>query len=386
MTRKSDCVKEINIHALRKEDAVALDKLLSACAEAAVKETGRKVTAREKGGEICNKDIALELADEGLDVIYECYARSKFASPNSQHRQQVRDRLATELAAFLPTEKFECMSLVLPIMAYTLLVNNEYNPEAVRKRIRNDKSRKCEGSGCERNVWGHVDPFTIYRSVKPKKSADIQRLQNKLMKAYTNADDESLQKNPGVIDTFCLLADYETIIKLQDMGRIGSFLLEIVVESHDPSNPINTLLRLYLANRLDNILIRLINYPENIFSDNEEKVTLSNILLRYCELDESIAVTDEMPLEVELPVDLHAMEFIDLYHKLVDEFTITDDCLDDLIIFCWNYSRLEGMCELGDRSKDFVKAVIKDLNSCAQTTKRRADSDLASIAWCILGK
>ena len=65
-------MKEIDIYNLCKEDAEALDTLLSACAEAAVKEAMRKSTVTERKSQDYRNNVSESLSPNGLEVLYKC--------------------------------------------------------------------------------------------------------------------------------------------------------------------------------------------------------------------------------------------------------------------------------------------------------------------------
>lgn len=399
-------MKKIDIYSLSKEDAEALDMLLSACAEAAVKEAQRKVTAKEKREEGYCEDG--ELTREGLNVLYKCYCESRFASRDEKHREDVYERLESELSRIFPTGKRDCYELLIPIMAYSLLVNNEYNSEAVRKRIRNDREKRSLKSRTERNIWGHIQPFRIYRRPQTSNSQAVEKLREKLVQILDKTHSVDLNKNVAIIQSSVLLDGYDIIMNQQDNAQIGLFLRSILLKCYQKARPMDTLIRFYLANRLDNLLIKCRNFPEDILQQDEKQAPSNDLLLQYWMNEksnneqllsefagwqfEAECVSsdgesgDGVSLGIVIPADLHKMAFKDLYTKLISEFTISADSLDELMEFYLDVERLNKMSAMWARTEGFVNDVIDDIQSSAQTTKRTAPLDLAEIVPYVMRK
>lgn len=399
-------MKEIDIINLRKEDAEALDILLSTCAETAVKEAMRKSTATERKSPDYRNNVCESLSPNGLEVLYKCYCRSRFSLKDDVHRRRVYDRLESELSRMFPTDKRACYELLIPIMAYTLIVNNEYNTEAVRKRIRTAERKRAQGKKVEKYVWGRTDPFKIYRSTKTQKSQEAEDLTNELLQTLANAGSEDLNDNLSVIESYLLLNGHELIMELCDCGNIALFLRDILLNCYQKSCPMDTLIRFYLANRLDNLLIKCKNFQDLIDRNDEKQAWSNNLLMNYWLENESdnrfrslifgdqnnetnpssqeTESAENKPLGIEIPDDLHQMTFKDLYHKILCEFTISEKSLDELSEFYLDRDCLDEMSSLWLYTKEFVCAVIADINSCAQTTNRQPIDGLERLALHIM--
>ena len=399
-------MKEIDIYNLCKEDAEALDTLLSACAEAAVKEAMRKSTVTERKSQDYRNNVSESLSPDGLEVLYKCYCKSRFSLKNDAHRRRVYDRLESELSRVFPTNKQECYNLLIPIMAYTLIVNNEYNAEAVRKRIRTAEKKHTRGNKGETYVWGRTDPFKISRSTKTQKSLEAEELINELLLTLVNTGSGDLHRNLSVQDSYLLLNGHELLMELCDCGNIALFLRDILLHCYQKSRPMDTLLRFYLANRLDNLLIKCRNFPSLICQSDEKQAWSNNLLTEYWienepddrlpslmfgdQKDETNTSSqeaesaDNKPLGIEIPDDLHQMTFKDLYHKILCEFTISEKSLDELSEFYLDRDCLDEMSSLWLYTKEFVCAVIADINSCAQTTNRQPIDSLERLALHIM--
>ena len=399
-------MKEIDIYNLCKEDAEALDTLLSACAEAAVKEAMRKSTVTERKSQDYRNNVSESLSPNGLEVLYKCYCRSRFSLKDDAHRRRVYDRLESELSRIFPTNKQACYNLLIPIMAYTLIVNNEYNAEAVRKRIRTAEKKHTQGNKGEKYVWGRTDPFKISRSTKTQKSLEAEELINDLLQALENTGSEDINDNLSVIEAYLLLNGHELLMELCDCGNIALFLRDILLNCYQKTRPMDTLLRFYLANRLDNLLIKCSNFPSPICQKDEKQAWSNNLLTEYWTANEpddrlqslmfgdqndetntgsqEAESADNKPLGIEIPHDLHQMTFKDLYPKILCEFTISEESLGELLEFYLDRDCLDEMSSLWLYTKEFVCAVIADINSCAQTTNRQPIDSLERLAMHIM--
>ena len=130
------------------DDAEKLDILFSACAEAAVKEAQKKPTNKKEPGKrehrvkAYNRDESVFLLSEkGSDIFHSCYKLSKFVYPSAKHQSDVKYRLGYELRRRTKSDCKHCRELLCPIMAYTMIINNEYNHGTVKKRIPKDECK-----------------------------------------------------------------------------------------------------------------------------------------------------------------------------------------------------------------------------------------------------
>lgn len=146
----------------------------------------------------------------------------------------------------------------------------------------------------------------------------------------------------------------------------------------------NGLIRFYLINRLDGLLIKCSEFPNALIAEDEEELSANDLLLRYwdnndyddeCERDETLAL--------EIPMNLKSMGFDQLYGKLINEFTISECSLRALHSYYFDHDRIKEMINLCDQVLDFAKAVIADIESCSHTTNRTAAGVLKWLVLCL---
>lgn len=390
---------DIDVYQLDIDDAEKLDILFSACAEAAVKEAQKKPTNKKEPGKRERRVKAYHrdepgflLNEKGIDIFHSCYKLSKFAYSSAKHQSDVKYRLGYELRRRTKSDCLPCLELLCPIMAYTMIINNEYNHAAVDKRIPKDESKDNPE---ERNIWKHVNPFSIQRSTKPLASNEFSNIIKKLNCAIAATGRDDLYKKPCVHQTYAFLRRYKLVMKQQDCAKIALFLRDILLNSYRKDRPMDTLIRMYLANRLDGLLIHSSCLQTGEHRISRGPSTKNNILshyVAYCSdvepikkiqqaLDLSVKTEDTSirKLDITIPSDIDKMEFSSLYEWIISQFSISEDSLDELFDLYFNKKCLEENSDLYNAVLEHAKDMIADIESNAQTTDRWLDFTVGKL-------
>lgn len=392
---------DIDVYQLDIDDAEKLDILFSACAEAAVKEAQKKPTNKKEAGKrecrvkaYHREEQDFLLNKEGIDILYSCYKSSKFVNPSAKHQSDVRYRLGYELRRRTKSDCLPCLELLFPIMAYTMIINNEYNLGTVSKRIQKDE---CQDNPEKRNKWKRVDPFSIERSTKPPASKEFDKRIKMLNCAIAATGRRDLNKKPCVHQIYAFLRRYKLVMKQQDCAKIALFLRDILLKSYCKDQPMDTLIRMYLANRLDGLLIRSSCLLTGERRKDRGDLTNNNILSQYvmcCQdpkVDQAIQQATRIPFEIEdavrqkldisIPSGIDKMEFTDLYQWITDQFSISEDNLVELFDLYFNEACLLKICNLYDSILQHANDMIDDIKSSAQTTDRWLDFTIQTLYY-----
>lgn len=389
---------EIDVFELTLEDADKLDVLFSTCAEAAFKEAQKKQKTETKKKDqrktYASADLEFPLTEDGINIFLACYQASKFYYPDTQHQKDVAYRLQMELSRFISLNKSDCFELLVPIMAYNMLINNEYNYETVRKRIRADKGEKLQDKRCK---WKYVDPFSIHRSNNPPTSKEFREKVEYLRQAIKGTGKQELDHNLCVEQTYAFLRRYKLVMDQQDCARIALFLRDILLNSYRKDRPMDTLIRLYLANQLDGLLIRSSCLETGERRKKRGNLTTNNILSQYvmCCPDYDVNQiiqqawgvsvetedTTRPKLDIIIPSNIGKMEFADLYQWITSQFSISEASLTELFDLYFNETTLLEVCELYNAVIKHADNVISDIESTAHTSDRGLSSSLEKLSF-----
>lgn len=87
------------------------------------------------------------------------------AYTDGDHVKHVCGRLKHELQRVFDSDDITRQNLMLPIIGYNLIVHNEFQYEAVRKRVRNDMKgpHSTKPGDYPYNVWGRNNPYSVTR-------------------------------------------------------------------------------------------------------------------------------------------------------------------------------------------------------------------------------
>lgn len=360
-------MQEIRLWDIRRQEAYELDQRLNYCATIALREAINDNIDYVDGN---------NLNDESIMVLARCYTDSLFASKDKDHHKHVVERLKIELNRHSPSSNPSRLELLVPIMAYALIISNEYNNDAVKTRIREDKKRAPYSGNGEYlyNRWKHVKPYEVKRSKKPTKSDTFDRKLAALKDVIVSSNAYYYCSSYDISLIHVLLKNYENVVKCQDIGRIALFLRRILTEGSHKDYPMNDLIRLYLANHLDNILMQSYALCDNDYACALQGGDSSNNLLMHFydsfhhDKDGYIAESDYFPQdEQHAPLNLgfekeyDGLSFAEIYSELSEKYTISHDDLNLLLYFY-----MDGYC-------------LYRYATIVEDTKTLADD----IIWCI---
>lgn len=379
-------MQEIKLSKLTKREAYELDQRLAYCAATAFKEAiaaqnaDKKHTKTQSSSEIYN-DYA-EISKFGVNVLASSYMESLFVSDDEEHVDHVRARLQIELNKHIPSDDHERQEVLIPIMAYALIVSNEYNEETVKKRIQADADKRKVSSKSNSkypyNRWKHVDPYTIKRKETTPDSSALKRSLLTLKSTIKKSNDYTICGTYYVNAVYTLLKNWQILIRCQDIAKISLFLRCILIDSHNSKTPMNSLIRLYLANHLDNMLQRSYSLCDgNHVKAIVEKTPENNLLSCYCDSFMSedrvrainCTIFPSFPQETEITSlnlkfreEYSNLSFTEIYHDLIDRYSISDDDLNMLLDFYLDGESLSGYAELVSDIKDLTKSIISQID------------------------
>lgn len=237
-------LQKIILKELKEEDARQLDVRLVRCAEKAFQEA-----LKDK----LDFNNYAEISDDVVKTLVQCYHRSQFFYGKDGHLTHVQGRLKEELEQALGTRETDRLQLMLPILGYGLIVSNEVSIEAVRKRSRKDKQgpNSKKAGDYPYNVWGRNNLYSVSlegeipfpdKFIEPKK-----RLENSIIASGEDRYDNNLL----IFELRELLNKYKGVIRVQNLAQISLFLRDVLISFLEKGEPMDILIRLYLANYLN---------------------------------------------------------------------------------------------------------------------------------------
>ncbi len=357
-------MEEIKLSKLREEDACELDKRLAYCAEMAFEEA-------EKDG---NKaKILPDIKDDDVRLIMECFERAKFAYTDGDHVKHVRGRLKYELQKVFLSDDITRSRIILPIAGYNLIVHNEFQYEAVRKRVRNDMKRPHAKSyeDYPYNAWRRNKPYTVTRKENVPHSKAFEDEKNNLYNlllssTWRKEEVESIFELCGILDK------YDSVMAVQNLAQISLFLRDILLSHLEEHKPMDTLILLYLANHLDKSVFRSFalydEYKYYSMEEAKQEKDRRNLLSLFhrnyvsidkedcfglCECDDPMQMSffpenkeEEEPMQLSFNSDYEKKTFIELYRELVDNYYISTSDLKYLLDIFFNEETLLEYAEL----------------------------------------
>lgn len=375
-------MEEIKLSKLREEDAYELDKRLAYCAKMALEEAEKD---RDRATNLS------EIMDDDVRLIMECFERAKFAYKDCDHVKHVRGRLKCELQkVFLSDDNTRC-SLMLPIAGYNLIVHNEFQYEAVRKRARNDMKRPHAKSyeDYPYNAWRRNKPYSVTRKENVPHSKAFEDEKNNLYNlllssTWRKEEVESICELCGILDK------YDSVMAVQNLAQISLFLRDILLSHLEEHKPMDTLILLYLANHLDESVFRSFalcdEYRYYSMEEAKQEKNRRNLLSLFhcnyvsidkedcfglCECNDPMQMSfftqvkeeedpiqmsffpehneEEEPLQLSFDSGYEKKTFIELYNELVDNYYISMSDMKYLLNILFNEETLQEYSELKKR-------------------------------------
>ena len=250
-----------------------LEDMVSACAESALR------LARLGTGKDTNTD-SLKITDETIDKLMECYSRSAFSvrsyeaiedsnltnggasEPKEHTRLQnyykyIRHNFLEATEAYRQNCKSQRhLDLVLPVLFFSLILQNESHAESVSRR-----ALKIDLEGVHSTPWKYRNPFKLtgHRiTPNPKRNDQFQKT---VLSLEPPAIYHDIYKHPmlspeitkAINGSLRISGEYDKIMFFSEHARIGSFLADILEKMHDSKHPLDTILRMYMVKQMHNI-------------------------------------------------------------------------------------------------------------------------------------
>lgn len=385
-------MQKIRLSDMTQAEAYELDKRLSYCATVALLEASADKHMNDSEEDISN---------DGIDLLASLFNKSLFAMNKAQHLEHVKERLRIELSRHIPSSNSIRQELLMPIMAYALLVSNEYNSETVRRRIINDKKISSQKKGeYPYNHWKHVNPYTIDRSITPPKSSTFDRKFSALKDAMKSKKDYVFSNSYNITYACALLKNYPFLVSCQDLTKIALFLRHVLTATHNSAKPMDSLIRMYLANCFDNILLRSYALCDENYATAITETTPNNNLLSYYyesfEHDDHGYVINgdydpDLPYDLQhTPLNLHFTEkyenkcFTDIYEELTSTYSISEKDLNLLVNFYLDHHTLSTYTDLIDNTKYFTDRIIKNISSQVTIPDNALTDSMISLGLWIM--
>lgn len=286
-----------------------VEEMVCACAASALR------IARLSKGKHANT-VKPKIKTSTVTTLMDCYARSAFSLgyyenvPETQDSENeapasnsTDDTATTQLKAkcqkykeyieynFLTiAEKYakNCenqshMDLVLPILFFSLILQNESNPESVSRR-----ALKIELEGIHSTPWKSKNPFALsgYKiKDNPKKRLQFQ---NSVFSLETLAIRQNFYSHPMLVPevnqalncSFHIAEEYHKVSFFSEQARIAAFLRDILDQTASSEKPVDTILRMYMVRQMHNVLdwTRLLDSIDPILESQKDEFGL---LLRF---------------------------------------------------------------------------------------------------------
>lgn len=372
-------MQEIRLSDMSKQEACELDKRLAHCAAVAIQEAIQAKIAdqsHKSTSDAGTYDSHEGISKAGINILASSYIESLFVhKEEEEHIEHVRSRLLFELNKHIPSNDHERQEVLIPIMAYALIVSNEYNWDTVKRRIQSDKIRMGphRKSVYPYNHWKHVDPYSIKHSEDPPKSDTFKRCISALKDEINAAPYAELCDTYYITYAYTLLKNYDFLVRCEDIAKIGLFLRRILTDTHNSNTPMNSLIRMYIANHLDNILMRSYalcdtNYMKALFSKTPSNHLLShyynsnneNPLMYLVDTCASLSHQDshDTSLGLQFEENYDSWTFSTIYHNLIKHYTISDEDLNLLLDFYLDSDILANYANIVDNTKKLNKNII----------------------------
>lgn len=243
--------KKLNASDFRK-----LNILIAKCANYALEDSKKDFRAQNAYG-------ISQVSDEDFSILWSCYENSDYyKGRNEKYLQFVEDEMRSLVQStigpcFKNKNRFEIM---LPVIFYSLIVQNESNRATVSRR--ENKVLSALNAEEPLPLWNLRDPFREWKKVYRPDPDEEAIFANKIMDISKQAVEVGLSKNhfihKAVNDTISFFPElggcfYHTRF-YDDMARAGQFLYYVLKETDDQKKALDTLIRMYCIIELQNVL------------------------------------------------------------------------------------------------------------------------------------
>lgn len=267
---------------LEYEKFLELDQILRECSENALKIAEHGWCFQEKIDNPKN-EFHEDVIEEEIEKLIEIYKESYFAEGTDDNYQLgVMEKFRTcvdaeHLDLHVNCVNQEHLKLILPIIFFSLIVQNESNPGAIDRRTRTDRS------------WQKMNPYAPLYGIKSKKGSDDIPAINAFRgrKVISTEETEfnekisdfrkwfdsnkngiskymSLEFLSLIEDILSLENRYDYVIAYLRYVKAGCLLYDILSKTHVEGRSLDTILRLYMAKNFYDMLA----YTEHMTNGN----------------------------------------------------------------------------------------------------------------------
>lgn len=257
------------------KDFGRLEKLVSACARETIDLLLISKSAR--GSDI----VSLEVNDDVIEALVKCYSRSGF---NRVGNRQYRDFIMNQTMDFVQDSLYHrCIDqdhfdLILPIMFYLVILNNEYNIDTVQRR-----NRKIQKNGIDSVSWQKKYNFKtmicnfsdmLYQINTSKHEHILSETRRfKEVLSQSRSGEKSVRKILTILKPLTTKVDMiEELAEIEFFSKtsnLGLFLLDILRSTHNSNRPMDTLIRLYIMVHIDKRFLMMLRY---VSTDTKELI------------------------------------------------------------------------------------------------------------------
>ena len=406
---------------MSKDEILELDRKLRRCAQLAMKPyLNLDINMRNKPERESEAHHQLLLNMDSYQKAFEVFYKMRFP-------QKAKDDLEikTELVGdqindlFVRLSKDEVsrdeMRILFPIVFYVLIMNNCFNKYATEKEDQRlddyvqAHNENVKANGGRKVSYEDLYRFnnrqlcTITRAISEEKYDDfvaydgnvfflsvaLERIYKKMLGQSPRSFLPYSLRQYGQVDLAVKLAlNHGDLIYFGESAQAGILLREALKINKESGKPLDLLLRLYIANEIDQLLIRtgiLHKLPPDVFLDLES----DNALLQwYCEYKKIIGSKDRtnaflmhLSEKEELYKDMIALKkdpdgyricisweddseentnetFNELYQTLEEHFSITKEEVNQILDFYLNEKALQSSGKLRHTALMYIKKLL----------------------------
>lgn len=280
-----------DISNLQAIEAIELDAMLSKCASmiyAPYSDLGEEISSQKTRP----KNSSLDVSEPDIDLVFQCYKQAgllkthpesiktnlqRYKELNFNYQTEAKSRAKYYTQSYLQEDEQDKNNvlrrrIIAPVIAYTLLINNEFNDNTVRERMKSQREHDRIPD------WQTLSAVHIHRAAGDTRSRDYKTMKEYLREilsqdSYYNLLREAEPHFPfireifDVLDRRALLLIYclDGIMYQQEVSKIGFFLRDYLRKrlednsSDEKTVALDVILTLYLINETGGLLYRTAN-------------------------------------------------------------------------------------------------------------------------------
>ena len=340
----------------------------------------------EKSDEDCRFRDSFDLKEEWIDELEGAFRASAFFNREGFDIAAAFDDTMYRL---IEINDETIMRILYPVLFYTLILKNYDNQEAANKRAkRGSKS------------WGKVnDVFNVPLASKQdnkKDKADASKrkelealieqaeqheheLRERLIKEESRSLRFNMQELQDLLwhaENALYLLNSQKVSWLEVMAKRGLFAGAILESQKAHSKPIDTVLRLYVLNEIDEVVFR----SEQMSNSERSPALPRNYLLS------SFRMNDAVPLEYQLVPDYMEKRMFDIPEGALEEpFVIGDDFdllyaqlsktkfthedIDNILDYFFDAEQLKWYADCLESTEKYISEVINAIRKFVDSVK-----------------